>query len=101
MFSLDTGGLHSLFALLAFVFFNLEAIGSATRLTGMMKLISILAGSIGLVFIVLMIVGDAGNTAAFGPINRGGTERDAVPDQNCFTSRSSNRTSWTDGGVAR
>lgn len=74
-FPLDTGGLHSLFALLAFVFFNLEAIGSGTRLTGVMRLVSLLAGGIGLVFIVLMIIGDAGNIAAFGPINHGGTER--------------------------
>jgi hypothetical membrane protein len=74
-FPLDTGGLHSLFALMAFVFFNLEAIGSATWLSGMMRAVSILAGVVGLVFIVLMILGDAGNTAAFGPINHGGTER--------------------------
>ncbi|WP_436922894.1 DUF998 domain-containing protein [Halosimplex amylolyticum] len=74
-FPLDTGGLHSLFALVAFVFFNLEAIGSATWLSGTMRAVSVFAGGLGLVFIVLMVLGDAGNTAAFGPINHGGTER--------------------------
>ncbi|WP_459191940.1 DUF998 domain-containing protein [Halosimplex sp. J119] len=74
-FPLDTGGLHSLFALLAFVFFNLEAVGSAATVSGVLRAVSVLAGTVGLVFVVLMIVGDAGNTAAFGPINHGGTER--------------------------
>ena len=74
-FPLDAGDLHSLFALLAFVFFNLEAIGSGTNLSGPMRALSVLAGAIGLVFIVLMILGDSGNAAAFGPINHGGTER--------------------------
>lgn len=75
VFHLDTGGIHSLFALLAFLFFNLEAIGTGTQLSGVMRVFSFLAGSIGLVYIVLMIIGDAGNAAAFGPINHGGTER--------------------------
>jgi hypothetical membrane protein len=75
VFPLDTGGLHSLFALLAFVFFNVQAIGTATRLSGIMRSISVLAGGVGLVFVVLMAVGDASNAAAFGPIGHGGTER--------------------------
>ncbi|MEF8883716.1 MAG: hypothetical protein V5A44_01140 [Haloarculaceae archaeon] len=33
------------------------------------------AGALGLVFVVLMILGDGGNVAAFGPIGHGGTER--------------------------
>ncbi|MFC7114465.1 DUF998 domain-containing protein [Natronoarchaeum sp. GCM10025703] len=75
VFALDTGGLHSLFALLAFVFFNVQALGTATRLSGVMRGLSVLAGGLGLVFVVLMAVGDAGNAAAFGPIGHGGTER--------------------------
>ncbi|WP_276302735.1 DUF998 domain-containing protein [Halorussus lipolyticus] len=75
LFPLDTGGLHGLAALLAFVFFNVQAIGSATRLSGVMRVLSILAGGLGLVFVVLMALGDGGNTAAFGPISHGGTER--------------------------
>jgi hypothetical membrane protein len=75
VFPLDTGGLHGLFALLAFLFFNVQALGSATRLTGVMRGLSVLAGAVGIVFVVLMALGDAGNAAAFGPIGHGGTER--------------------------
>jgi hypothetical membrane protein len=75
VFPLDTGGLHGLFALLAFLFFNVQALGSATRLTGIMRGLSVLAGAVGVVFVVLMALGDAGNAAAFGPIGHGGTER--------------------------
>jgi hypothetical membrane protein len=72
---LNRGGLHSLSALLAFVFFNLEAIGTGVLARGAMKPISIAAGALGLVFVVLMVLGDGGNEAAFGPIGHGGTER--------------------------
>jgi hypothetical membrane protein len=75
LFPLDTGGLHGLAALLAFVFFNVQAIGSATRLDGVMRVLAVLAGALGLVFVVLMALGDGGNVAAFGPIGHGGTER--------------------------
>ena len=75
LFPLDTGDAHSVFALLAFLFFNLEAIGTATLLRGAMRAISVLAGMVGIVFLVLMAIGDGGNTAAFGPIGHGGTER--------------------------
>ncbi|NLV06211.1 DUF998 domain-containing protein [Haloarcula rubripromontorii] len=75
LFPLDTGGIHGLAALLAFVFFNVQAIGSATRLAGVMRVLAVLAGTLGLAFVVLMALGDAGNAAAFGPIGHGGTER--------------------------
>jgi len=75
IFPLDTGGLHGLFALLAFLFFNVQALGTATRLHGTMRVLSGVAGGVGLVFVVLMALGDAGNAAAFGPIGHGGTER--------------------------
>jgi hypothetical membrane protein len=75
LFPLDTGAPHSLGALAAFVGFNIQALGTATRLRGGMRALSILAGAVGLVFVGLMIVGDAGNAAAFGPIGHGGTER--------------------------
>lgn len=72
---LDVSDAHGLFALVAFLFFNFQAIGTATWLDGPMRALSILAGAIGLVFLVLMAIGDAGATAAFGPIGHGGTER--------------------------
>ncbi|MFB6140144.1 MAG: DUF998 domain-containing protein [Halosimplex sp.] len=75
VFPLDTGALHSLSALFAFLFINLEAIGSATVVDGFARWIAALAGVIGLVFVVLMVLGDSGNAAAFGPIGHGGTER--------------------------
>ena len=72
---LDTGGLHSIFALLGFLFFNVEALCIALVVRGPMKAISFAAGAIGLVFVGVMIVGDAGNPAIFGPIGHGGAER--------------------------
>jgi hypothetical membrane protein len=75
VFPLDTGGLHSVGALLAFLFFNVQALALATRLTGPMRYVSVLAGIVGLVFVGVMVVGDAGNPAVFGPIGHGGAER--------------------------
>ena len=72
---LDTGGLHSIFALLGFLFFNVEALCIALVVRGPMKAISFAAGTIGLVLVAVMIVGDAGNPAIFGPIGHGGAER--------------------------
>lgn len=75
LFPLDSGGPHGLFALVAFAAFNLEAIAVAAVLSGPMKAISVLAGVLGLAFIVLMVIGDSGDGAAFGAIGHGGTER--------------------------
>ncbi len=75
LFPLSTGSLHSLFALFAFVFFNVEAVATAAVLSGWMRAISVVAGLTGLVFVGLMIIGDGGNTAAFWIIGHGGTER--------------------------
>jgi len=75
LFPLSTGGVHSLFALLAFVGFNLEVIGAAALLAGAMRIVGIEAGGIGLVYAVLMVIGDSGNAAVFGPIGHGGSER--------------------------
>jgi hypothetical membrane protein len=72
---LDTGGLHALFALLGFLFFNLEALGTAFLVRGPMRWVSLVAGGVGLAFVAVMIVGDGGNPAIFGPIGHGGAER--------------------------
>jgi len=72
---LDTGGPHSLFALVGFLFVNLEAIGTAFIVRGAMRAISLIAGAVGLVFVVVMVIGDGGNPAIFGPIGHGGAER--------------------------
>ncbi|WP_227131192.1 DUF998 domain-containing protein [Halorubellus salinus] len=72
---LDAGDLHSLGALFAFLFFNVQAIGVGTQVRGAMRYASVLAGIVGIAFLGIMIVGDAGNPAVFGAINHGGAER--------------------------
>lgn len=72
---LSTGTPHSLFALAGFVFFNVEALATAAVVVGLMRAVSVLAGAVGLLYVVAMILGDGGNEAAFGPIGHGGTER--------------------------
>lgn len=74
-FPLSTGGLHSIFALLAFVAFNLEALATATEVRGTLRIVSVTAGLVGLAFIGVMVIGDSGNPAAFGAIGHGGAER--------------------------
>ena len=64
-----------MFALVGFLFFNIEAVGTAAVVRGTMKAISLVAGATGLVFVVVMVIGDAGNPAIFGPIGHGGAER--------------------------
>ena len=72
---LDTGGAHSLFALVGFLFFNVEALATAFVVRGPMKAISLIAGALGLIFVVIMVIGDGGNPAIFGPLGHGGAER--------------------------
>ena len=72
---LDRGGLHGLFALLAFLAFNLQALVTAPLVRHPLRAISWLAGISGLAFLVLMAIGDAGNAAVLGPIGHGGVER--------------------------
>jgi hypothetical membrane protein len=68
-------GFHGLFALVAFLFFNIEAIATARLITGPMRIVSALAGTIGLVFVIVMFLGDADLVVLFGPIGHGGSER--------------------------
>lgn len=72
---LDMGAAHSLFALLGFVFFNLETLATATVLRGPMRALSLVAGWVGLLYVVVMVIGDSGNQAIFGAIGHGGAER--------------------------
>jgi hypothetical membrane protein len=72
---LDRGGLHGLFALLAFLAFNLQAIVTAPVVRSPLRAICWLAGVSGLAFLVVMVVGDAFDAAALGPIGHGGVER--------------------------
>jgi hypothetical membrane protein len=73
--TLDVGGLHSIFAAMAFLLLNIEVLATAVRLRSPMRELGVGAGAVGLVFLVLMIVGDAGNPAVFGSYGHGGSER--------------------------
>jgi len=75
VFTLDIPGIHGLFALLAFIFFNIQAIAGASLVRGPLKAISIVAGVIGLVFLVTHAVSDFGILSLYGPIGHGGSER--------------------------
>lgn len=75
LFPLDAGGIHSIGALFAFLFFNVQALGIARRVGGAMRVLSLLAGGLGLAFLVLMVVGDAGNPTIFEPVGHAGAER--------------------------
>src|SRR4029079_15804777 len=72
---LGSSELHSIFAAFAFVFFKVLAIGTAAVVSGPMRFIAFARGTAGVVFFVLMLMGDGGNAAAFGVIGHGGTER--------------------------
>ena len=72
---LNTSDWHGLFALVAFLFFNIEAIACAVLVTGPMRWLSLAAGLLGLAFVVVMIIGDGGNPSVFGAIGHGGAER--------------------------
>jgi hypothetical membrane protein len=75
LFPLDTGGLHATFALVAFLVYNLEGLGTAAVIAGPMRSLGFIAGAVGLIYTVLMVIGDSGNTAVFGPYGHGGSER--------------------------
>jgi hypothetical membrane protein len=72
---LNTSDLHGLFALAAFLFFNIQTLAAATLVKGPMRWASVIAGLVGFVFVVIMVIGDGGNPAVFGPIGHGGAER--------------------------
>ena len=75
VFTLDIPGIHGLFALLAFIFFNIQAIAGSSLVRGPLKAISIVAGVIGLVFLVTHAASDFGIMSLYGPIGHGGSER--------------------------
>ena len=75
VFTLDIPGIHGLFALAAFVFFNIEAIAGSTLVRGPLKAIAIIAGVLGLIFLVTHAASDFGIMNLYGPIGHGGSER--------------------------
>ena len=75
LFPLGSGPFHHLFALVAFLFFNFEAIGSGVSVDGILRYLSVGAGLLGLLFLVVFVVGSSGQTAVFDIFGFGGTER--------------------------
>jgi hypothetical membrane protein len=75
VFSLSTQGIHGIFALLAFIFFNLQILPAALNQKGPIRAVGLVLAAVGLTYIVIMVIGDAGNPAVFGPIGHGGSER--------------------------
>jgi len=75
VFTLDIPGIHGLFALAAFLFFNLEAIAGSTLVQGPLKAIAIIAGTLGLIFLAAHAASDFGVLDLYGPIGHGGSER--------------------------
>ena len=68
-------GLHGLFALLAFVFISVEAILSGRIVKDPLRIISVVAGVLGIVFTVMMMLVDSEAIDVSGSIGHGGTER--------------------------
>lgn len=75
VFNLNTPDVHGLFALLAFVAYNILAVVAASLARGPMRALSVLLGAVGLLFVVVMFLGDSGMADLFGPIGHGGAER--------------------------
>jgi hypothetical membrane protein len=75
IFNLHNPNLHGIFALIAFLFFNLQILPAALRLTGPIRVIGVVLALIGLSYLVVMAIGDAGNPAVFGSLGHGGSER--------------------------
>jgi hypothetical protein len=68
-------GIHGIFALIAFLFLNLEAIFIGLKLEGSLRAFSVVAGIIGFIFLLLMIMIDSGSVDVSGSIGHGGAER--------------------------
>lgn len=73
--TLETPSIHGIFALLAFVAFNLQVFATLPPGETAIRSIGVVLGITGLAFVVVMFIGDAGNAAIFGAIGHGGAER--------------------------
>lgn len=75
LFPLDNPGIHGVFALIAFLFTNFIPIGVSRLLPTPLNLLSILTGSVGLLFLLLHFLSDSGIIDLYGSIGHGGSER--------------------------
>jgi len=74
-FPLDNPVIHSIFAFLAFLFTNLLPIGISVLLPKPLNVLSMVIGTLGLVFLILHFLSDTGFLNAYGVIGHGGSER--------------------------
>jgi hypothetical membrane protein len=72
---MNVGDAHALFAFVGFLFFNLQALALVAVVRGAFRWLGVAAGALGLVYLVVMVIGDGGNPAIFGAIGHGGAER--------------------------
>jgi hypothetical membrane protein len=72
---LDRGDVHGLFALAAFLCFNLQAVSDALWSRGLVRIVGLVLAALGLVYVIIMIIGDGANPGIFGAIGHGGAER--------------------------
>lgn len=68
-------GAHGLFALLAFVFINVEAMVAGRLASYPLDRISLFLGILGIIFVPVMIMVDSGSLDVSGSIGHGGVER--------------------------
>lgn len=68
-------GVHGLFALVAFVFLNLEAMVAGRLAKFPLNWISLLLGLLGMIFVPVMMMVDSGSLDVSGSIGHGGVER--------------------------
>ncbi|MFA5101709.1 MAG: DUF998 domain-containing protein [Candidatus Thermoplasmatota archaeon] len=74
-FPLNNPVIHSIFALIAFLFTNLLPIGISVLLPKPLNVLSIVIGTLGLVFLLLHFLSGIGVLNVYGVIGHGGSER--------------------------
>jgi hypothetical membrane protein len=71
----NPSGVHGLFALLAFIFINVEAMVAGRLAKFPLNMISLALGILGIIFVPVMIMVDSGSLDVSGNIGHGGVER--------------------------
>lgn len=75
LFPLNNLGIHTIFALIAFIFANIIPVTVSLILPKPLKILSIATGIIGLFYLFVQILGDINILNLYGPIGHGGSER--------------------------
>jgi hypothetical membrane protein len=75
LFPLNNLGIHTIFALIAFIFANIIPVTVSLILPKPLKILSIATGIIGLFYLFVQILGDTNILNLYGPIGHGGSER--------------------------